>query len=187
MSNEFGGRGRGTKRKVEQNSSTSSKKPRGELQTPALPGDAWVLMPNNLIRLYCIFRIFATQLLCILSYACLFESFYNTLFCNFWSDRLTSPEDGHFVTRLQLYSESSNISIQHNLILFEKNFTSGKKVPPTCLLESSENIFSILTLRNWYNMDREIGKFWQKSSLSIFVLFLTYLFHQNWINFWSIS
>ena len=122
MSNEFGGRGRGTKRKVEQNSSTSSKKPRGELQTPALPGDAWVLMPNNLIRLYGIFRIFATQLLCILSYACLFESFYNTLFCNFWSDRLTSPEDGHFVTRLQLYSESSNISIQHNLILFEKIF-----------------------------------------------------------------
>jgi len=41
MSNEFGGRGRGTKRKVEQNSSTSSKKPRGELQTPALPGDAF--------------------------------------------------------------------------------------------------------------------------------------------------
>ena len=40
MSIEFGSRGRGTKRKVEQNSSTSSKKPRGELQTPALPGDA---------------------------------------------------------------------------------------------------------------------------------------------------
>jgi len=41
MSNEYGGRGRGTKRKVEQNSSTSSKKPRGELQTPALDGDAF--------------------------------------------------------------------------------------------------------------------------------------------------
>ena len=37
MSTEFsGGRGRGTKRKVEQNTTNGSKKLRGELQTPTL-------------------------------------------------------------------------------------------------------------------------------------------------------
>ena len=59
MSNEFGGRGRGTKRKVEQNSSTSSKKPRGELQTPALPGDAWVF---NVLIIWYDFTVFFTFL-----------------------------------------------------------------------------------------------------------------------------
>ena len=42
MSNEFGGRGRGTKRKVEQSASTSSKKLRGELHTPSLAPDGYV-------------------------------------------------------------------------------------------------------------------------------------------------
>ena len=37
MSNEYGGRGRGSKRKLEQsNTSSSSKKSRGDLQTPIL-------------------------------------------------------------------------------------------------------------------------------------------------------
>ena len=40
MSNETGGRGRGTKRKVEQSSTSSSKKIRGELHTPSLAPDA---------------------------------------------------------------------------------------------------------------------------------------------------
>lgn len=41
MSNETGGRGRGTKRKVEQSSTSSSKKIRGELHTPSLAPDAF--------------------------------------------------------------------------------------------------------------------------------------------------
>ena len=40
MSNEVVGRGRGAKRKVEQNTSSTSKKSRGELQTPSLGPNA---------------------------------------------------------------------------------------------------------------------------------------------------
>ena len=108
MSNEFGGRGRGTKRKVEQNSSTSSKKPRGELQTPALPGDAWVLMLNNMIRFYGIFHIFATQLLCILPYM---HAFLKPFIIRFFA---TSD------LKTLCYTITTTYTYSENLILFEK-------------------------------------------------------------------
>lgn len=41
MSVEVGSRGRGTKRKVDQNATNASKKPRGELQTPSLAPNAF--------------------------------------------------------------------------------------------------------------------------------------------------
>ena len=40
MSTEVGGRGRGAKRKIEQNNASASKKLRGELQTPFLGPNA---------------------------------------------------------------------------------------------------------------------------------------------------
>ena len=52
MSNEFVGRGRGAKRKLDQNSSSTSKKSRGELQTPNLGPNAYVIFFTKIYFIY---------------------------------------------------------------------------------------------------------------------------------------